>query len=462
MSSGIEKQYSINKDNLDKSNYLQSLLSESVRLKLLNAEEINSIRLQLADMITMETRSYTQGDSSSVTVETAQSLMMSIIYTLDFYLKSLSSTDKCLDAIKFMKLTDIYTKGKELIKNQIEKTKIFLDLIQRNKISTDNIAYNDTIESLADFPKKYNPIFAAHDLVVSIDYPLCIDRMDTCGVEYISIYLEKLYWENEFCKKFSMENISNLLNGYSNENTELLINIFGLVLANSLGSVLLKRSAKDLRIVENDCLYLQHSLISMPSMDYESEIYSSTVKIIDELEIENEFLKNYIHETVDSISARIKELLKLNKLSNIFTAMKDNTDGTDLRFEDGKKMNDELFRKVTEEIRSCRFVSDKLKIIWQEVHSFIDLIDILGADCIFENEYNEVFSSFGDMELAMLLKELPSNKIPGYRHLNSRDFDLHLSESEKEWHAALTAYLKSLNNPRMKKIIEISNRLVHK
>jgi len=314
MSSGIEKYYSINKDNLDKSNYLQSLLSEAVRLNLLNAEQIHNIRLQLADMITTETRSYTQGDSSSVTVETAQSLMMSIIYTLDFYLKSLPSTDKCLDAIKSMKLMDIYSKGKELIKNEIEKTKRLLALIQKNKISTDNIAYNDTIESLNEFPKKYNPMFAAHDSVVSIDYPLCIDRMDTCGVEYISIYLEKLYWENEFCRKFSPKSIAKLLNGYSNESNELLINIFKLVLANSLGSVLLKRSARDLKIDNDDCQSLQHSLINMSLKDYESEIRSSVVKIIDELEIESEFLTKYIFETVDSISERIKELLKLNKL----------------------------------------------------------------------------------------------------------------------------------------------------
>jgi len=87
-----------------------------------------------------------------------------------------------------------------------------------------------------------------------------------------------------------------------------------------------------------------------------------------------------------------------------------------------------------------------LKIIWQEVHSFIDLVDILGEDCIFENEYSEIFSSLGNMELAMLLK----------------DFDLHLLESEKEWHSAFTAYLNSINSARMKEIIEISNRLARK
>ncbi|KNY29351.1 DUF6179 domain-containing protein [Pseudobacteroides cellulosolvens] len=459
MSTGIEKQYSIRKENLDKSNYLQSLLNEAVRLKLLTMDEITGIRLQLADVLTTETRSYTQGDSSSVTVETAQSLMMSIIYTIDFYLKNLPNTDECLYAIKSTKLMAVYSKGKELIRIEIEKTKELFHLVQKNKISTDNIAYNDTIESLASFFKDYNPMFAAHDSVVSIDYPLCIDRMDTCGIEYISSYLQKLYCENEFCRRFSKESIVYLLNGYSKENKELLINIFEIVLANSLGSVLLKRSSKDLRIDGNDCLYLQRTLSCMCPIDYESEISSSADKIIRELEIENEFLTKYIYETINDMSARIRKLLQLNKLSTIFIQMKEKNEASDFRFEDGNKMDDELFRKVTEEIRSCRNVSDKLKIIWQEVHSFVDLVDILGADCIFENEYTEIFSSFGDLELAMLLKELPSNKIPDYRYINSRDFDLHLSESEKEWQTALTAYIKNLDNTQMKKIIQMSDKL---
>ena len=459
MSTGIEKQYSIREENLDKSNYLQSLLNEAVRLKLLTMEEITSIRTQLADILTIETRSYTQGDSSSVTVETAQSLMLSIIYTIDFYLKNLPNTDECLYAIKSTKLMDVYSKGKELIKIEIEKTRELFHLVQKSKISIDNIAYNDTIESLAGFFKDYNPMFAAHDSVVSIDYPLCIDRMDTCGIEYISSYLQKLYCENEFCRRFSKESIFYLLNGYSKENKELLINIFELVLANSLGSVLLKRSAKDLRINENDCLYLQRTLLSMSSDDYESEISSSADKIIRELEIENEFLIKYIYEAINGMSARIKKLLQLNKLSTIFIQMKEKNDSSDFRFEDGNKMDDELFRKVSEEIRSCRNVSDKLKIIWQEVHSFVDLMDILGANCIFENEYNEIFSSLGDLELAMLLKELPSNKIPDYRYLNNRDFDLHLSESEKEWQTALAAYMKSLDSTWVKKIIQMSEKL---
>ncbi|HEY9061718.1 MAG TPA: DUF6179 domain-containing protein [Pseudobacteroides sp.] len=459
MSKGIEKQYPISEENLDKANYLQSLLNEAMRLKLLSTEEIEGLRIQLAQMLAMETSSYTQGDSSSLKVETAQEIMMSIIYTLDFYLKSLPNTDECLASLKSMKIMEIYAKGKELIKTAFEQAKKLYELVGKNKISTDNYAYNDTIEALSGFFKDYNPMFAAHDSKVSIDYPLCIDNMDTCGVEYIVTYLKKLYYENEFCRRFPDESIGYLLNGYSNDNKQLLVNIFELILANSLGSALLKRSPKDLKTDKDDCIYLQTYLSSMAPDDYELAIIQASDKIIYELEISNEFLLKYIPQAVKYLSIRIKGLLELNKLSTFFIELKEKIDEADYRFEDGVSMDDELFRKVTENIRDCSKVSHKLEIIWKEVRSFRDLVDVLGADCIFGDEYDEVFSSFNDLELAMLLSEIPSDKFYKDISSNPEDYDLHMSESEKEWQTRLKAFVERLEDVHKEKIIQLRENL---
>ena len=39
---------------------------------------------------------------------------------------------------------------------------------------------------------------------------------------------------------------------------------------------------------------------------------------------------------------------------------------------------------IADEIRVCRYVSDKIAIIQRELHSIIDLIDILEGDCILD------------------------------------------------------------------------------
>lgn len=221
-------------------------MNESIRLKILSSNEIENIRMQLAQLFAEQANKYTQGDSCSIAVDKAQSLMLSIIYTIDYYLKSLENTDVCIIHIKTKKLKELHVKGKELIRSEFEKSKKLFDLVQKNRIKTENYAYNETIdEGLPSFFKEYELEFLSHESMASIDYPLCIDKMDTCSIEYIISYLEKLYWENEFCSRFYSNDISSLLRGYSYDNKEQLVNIFELVLSNSLGSIMLKRSAQD-------------------------------------------------------------------------------------------------------------------------------------------------------------------------------------------------------------------------
>ena len=66
---------------------------------------------------------------------------------------------------------------------------------------------------------------------ITADYPLynnLIGKLD--GVEFIKEYLNSLYLENLFCKKFSEDKIKYLLYGYSHDYKELIINIFEIVL----------------------------------------------------------------------------------------------------------------------------------------------------------------------------------------------------------------------------------------
>ena len=58
--------------------------------------------------------------------------------------------------------------------------------------------------------KFYNPDYAAHEVMASIDYQLCNPVTDLTGVEFILKYLENLFIENEFCSYFDAEDIHHL------------------------------------------------------------------------------------------------------------------------------------------------------------------------------------------------------------------------------------------------------------
>ncbi|MFR1822428.1 MAG: DUF6179 domain-containing protein [Clostridium saudiense] len=78
-------------------------------------------------------------------------------------------------------------------------------------------------------------------------------------------------------------------------------------------------------------------------------------------------------------------------------------------FVDNKSMDDERLRKLIDEIRVCRFTSDKITIIHNEVKSLEDLVEILN-NCIWEDEVEELVNSLSKEEIEAL-KYYLNNKL---------------------------------------------------
>lgn len=447
----IEKQYLIKKEKLNQKCYLQSILQEAYGLKLLTDSELEHIQMQSLQLLAKQTEHYTSGDSSSVKVETAESILQSIFYSVGVYLKSFEDTDRSLEVLKQKPIIELYQHGKRLIEVSLSSTKEMLYEIQNNIIITDNIAYNDTIKKgIQIFFSTYDVEFAAQDNPGSIDYPLSNDKMELVGIEYINSYLEKLSFENKMCKNFTDADIHCLLLGYDQHYKDLLINIFGLVLTNLVGSLLANKNTLKLNIEPADREYLQQKLADLPKDNLDAMLQSVSVQLCKEFNISESSLQKYVAATVMDLSERLKNALENNRLESIFISLKGNCTQPSFQFEDGMKMDDELFRSVASEIRECRFVRDKITLIKREIHSITDLIDILEGDCIFEDELYEVFKSLGDMELALLLKEVLSHMM-GSNYL--------FIEDEREWHKKFNRFLKEIDLTRSENIRELCDKI---
>ena len=96
----IAKLNSIKPEALDKKHYLSSFLREAYRQGLLNDVELEGIQMQILHLLARQTERYTGGESSSVRVETAQGLLLSIFYSIGLYLKSLPDTDTVIEVLK--------------------------------------------------------------------------------------------------------------------------------------------------------------------------------------------------------------------------------------------------------------------------------------------------------------------------------------------------------------------------
>src|SRR5690606_6035417 len=136
----------------------------------------------------------TRGESTSVTTETAESLLTSIVYAADAYLSSLADPVKAMADLKTMDIREIYERGVAEVSQCFEETKRLYREITANRLEVPVDAYNLTIdEALPVFLGKYGIIFDAHNTMASIDYPLAQDDMQLQGVFYMKKYFFMLH-----------------------------------------------------------------------------------------------------------------------------------------------------------------------------------------------------------------------------------------------------------------------------
>ena len=92
-----------------------------------------------------------------------------------------------------------------------------------------------------------------------------------------------------------------------------------------------------------------------------------------------------------------------NILDQIFCIEKQSKTVDNFIIFENEKMSNEEFRQTTEEIRACDSIMDKIDII-RSITNIMDLIDLFEADCIYQNEFLQIYSSLNENELSLLFK----------------------------------------------------------
>ncbi len=106
-------------------------------------------------------------------------------------------------------------------------------------------------------------------------------------------------------------------------------------------------------------------------------------------------------------------------------------------------MANSKFKKLTEEIRECSLVEDKILLIKNNIKSLEDLMDMLNADCLFGDEYITLFKSLSKMEIVLLSK-----------YISDLSF-----EDEKDLYVEFNKYILSLGKKEQRAISELKERI---
>lgn len=443
---GIEKyDYSV-ENKFTEEEFFKDVLKYCYEKRLLDEDALAYIYYERMELLKEKLKYYTKDNSSSVMVELAESILQCIDYTIGVYLKTLDNIDAIMGKLRHMKLWEMLKQGQGIIHDKILESKKLLLKINENKLKVDNYSYNDTIDyGIPLFFKEYNDFFAAHESPGSIDYQLCIDNMNYVGIEYIYNYLRTLCLENDFCNNFSISDINKLLKGYDKKCELLLINIFELLIINCLGLIICGKDLKSINISSLDRNYIKNKLDKLSLEELQEKLLKCGKLCCEELYIKDKALISYIKKAVIKVSLLINEAVKLNKLETVFISFNEENKGEIIYYNDGEKMENSQFKKLTEEIRDCSLVEDKITVIKENIKSLEDLVDMLSADCLFGEEYAMCFKSLSQMEIVLLEK-----------YMEELIFE---NEGEKEWYREFNKYILGLSKKQRTLIEELKEKV---
>jgi hypothetical protein len=428
-------------------NYLSVAANQAILNGLLSETDMVNIQNKLWMLLERQTERFTMGDSSSVPVETAEGLLTSINFCIEMYLKKNNNIFESASKLKNENLFDLFALGQVEIAMNIDRGKKLLKEAQESALDVDNISYHDTLKEITAFFKKYDYRFFAHDIPCMIDYQLCHQVPELQGIEYINEYLRRFIIENKFCRYFNCELIISLLQEYCPDYKGQLINIFEPVCTNGIGLALLDKNVFSLNITESDRVELLNLFRLWPEKEAMENLALAADKLYGLLEIEDSDTRKYLKKTAIELYSRIKILKDIDKFDKLFIELYVKKETAPLfQYYDGDLMDDEALRRLIDEIQDCRYLSDKIAIIKEQVHSVRDLIEVLNV-CLWGNEYAELFRSFSDLEIAILLHFLHE------RYEETDDLSPIFP-----WEVQLVDHIKSLGKTRQKDIERILKR----
>jgi hypothetical protein len=401
----IEKQFLINRQNLNEEFYFRSLIEEASVLGMIDGEEVENIQYQCLELLRNKIEKLNHGESSSVRVEIAEKIMISNLYTVGMWLKSINDANEALIEIKRTKISLLYEKGRKRIDTKLNSARHIHMMVLKNLLKTENYTYNATLkDGIRGFFKIYNPDYEAQEIRITADYPLSFPLSNLAGIEFVLKYLENVYYENMFCAYFSSDDIEHLMFGYSEDYKNLVINIYDIVFTAAIGCKIAGKKAIDLNLTKIQMKVAKDILSGKSEEEIRQIVIEANRDLQKELNINNINLKEYMHESLAKVVSALTNAAKTNTFESVFVSKKFPELNSKFKFDYGIKMEDELYRSIVEEIVQCRYLSDKLLIIKSKITSIADMEDLLLEDEMLENEINAVLQMLDMIEIAALAK----------------------------------------------------------
>ncbi|MBR5871671.1 MAG: hypothetical protein IKZ09_11615 [Clostridia bacterium] len=269
----------INRRNIHPSRYTRSLISEALRVGMIDISLVDDIQMQMRGVLEEHLRlarrehvkavQTSSGDDTNLppTVDEtlARSMLDSIFYSVDTYLLGFHDPLYAINALQGMAVDDMFREGQRMVKSLVCETVALHVQAKKSRITTDNIAYHQTLdEEIHAFLSGYDYRRAGHEIVCPMSYPLFDAPAAVQGIHRLRDYLSRLVTENHFAALFEPEEKQLLLDAYARQkNTttaDMQVNLYGIILTNALGAAILGKYPGILVLTEQEISYLNDKL----------------------------------------------------------------------------------------------------------------------------------------------------------------------------------------------------------
>ncbi|MEM1483757.1 DUF6179 domain-containing protein [Oscillospiraceae bacterium PP1C4] len=429
------------KENGHHSLHLASLMQKASHASLLTADVKERIQGDLLILLRNQINGITRGESSSVTVEVAEQLMDGIGYCIDLALSTESTKEESLTLLQTKSIAQLYQTGADLLQSYATACEALLARVRSTRIATVNEGYNIVLDtSFPLFLRQWKCSPYPHDFVVVTEYPLAVQNNQS-GILGVHARLSALALENRFCARFA-GCLDELLDDYARQtrvpSENAYVNLFTIALQNLLLNRLLGRTGLTLTASETDALQAQ--LAPLTAEQREQMILGAAAFIIADCKFDNAKLDSYILKNTKQFADGINMTGGRLEAFGVVHSSDEET-----LYTDGKRLENDVFTAIINEILLCDTAAEKIEVIKDELHSLVDLCDMLGANCIFEKEFEEIFSSFDSMTYALILTKLQIDVKAGFIIL----------QSEVDWQIRLVEYLNALDSSQRAEILRL-------
>jgi len=279
------------------------------------AEDVDAFQERFVRLLERRTAIYTMGDSTSVPKHVAVDLLRSISFVLGIDPEHPEIPERLLR----VDLEDEFRRRLADLERKVELTGELWREVVATMPAIPNTALHDTLAEIGEFPRRYDFRSMAHEIPVSIDYPLCHPVPEELpGVDYINEYLRRLLIEADFLRCFEREACERVLAASSPDYVDLLVNLYEPVATNAIGRAVVGQDARPLRITDEDRAMIAERLRSLSPGQRSRALGDAATVTCDKLDITEKHAREYLRGLVPELLPRIDVGLKNGELRGVF------------------------------------------------------------------------------------------------------------------------------------------------